>query len=182
MEDYESRRHELYNDLERAIGERSAGTLMTSLPPVEWGDLATKADLDAGLVSVRKDMAAEFKLVRLEMAQLGTELRTEIAQQGAELRGEIAQLGTELRGEMAQQGAELRAEIGGLRLEVVELRTKMDAGFDLMRKDFAGLREEIAGDVNKALLGFSLRLYLGLAGLLVSLAALGFTAAYFLKA
>ena len=171
MEDYESHRYELYNDLERVLGERSASTLMTSLPPNEWAALATKADLDAGLASVRKDMTAEFKLVRTEMAQ-----------QGAELRTEIAQLGSELRGEIAQQGTELRGEIGELRVEVVELRTKVDAGFELMHQVFAGLRKEIAGDVNKALLDFSVRLYIGLAGLLVSIAAVLVAASHLLKA
>lgn len=143
MEDYESRRHELYNDLERAIGERSAGTLMTSLPPVEWGDLATKADLDAGLASVRTDMASEFKLVRLEMAQLGTELRAEIGQLGTELRAEM----TEVRGEM-------------------------NAGFTLVQKDFSALSTQVAAEVRKEVLEFVVKTYLGLAGLLLSVVAL----------
>lgn len=171
MEDYESRRHELYNDLERVLGERSAGTLMTSLPPNEWADLATKADLDAGLTSVRKDMAAEFKLVRTEMAQ-----------QGADLRGEIARQGTELRAEIVQQGTELRGEIGELRVEVVELHTKVDAGFEKLTTDFGSLRNQVAAEVYKALFDLSLRMYVGLAGVVVGVCAAGFALAQLLKA
>jgi hypothetical protein len=38
----ESDRHELYERLERAIGKRSAETMMSLLPPVGWADVATK--------------------------------------------------------------------------------------------------------------------------------------------
>lgn len=59
-------RRDLYDALERRLGEGPAATLMELLPPVGWADVARQSDLVA---------------VRGEMAQLRGEI--------AELRGEI---------------------------------------------------------------------------------------------
>jgi hypothetical protein len=42
----ERRRHGLYEVAKRDWGEEHAATLMELLPPVGWGDVATKRDLD----------------------------------------------------------------------------------------------------------------------------------------
>lgn len=64
----------LFDTLEASLGSRGASLLMAHLPPVGWGDIATRADL----------------------AALGSELRGEMAQ----VRGEMAELRAELRSEM----------------------------------------------------------------------------------
>ncbi len=83
-------RRDLYDALERGLGEGPAATMMELLPPVGWADLARQSDL----VAVRGEIAE----VRGEIA----EVRGEIA----EVRGDIA----EVRGEIVA----VRGEIAGL--------------------------------------------------------------------
>jgi len=73
---------------EEAMGAEIGANMMKLVPPVGWGDIATKTDL------------------RAEMA----ELRSELAELRSELRGEMA----ELRGEMAELRGEMRGLPGGL--------------------------------------------------------------------
>ena len=56
----EHSRHELYQRLERAIGDVAAATLMEYLPPVGWADVATKRDLDVLEHRLRADVRAEI--------------------------------------------------------------------------------------------------------------------------
>ncbi len=77
-------RRELYEALERGLGQGPAATMMELLPPVGWADVARQSDL----VAVRGEMAE----VRGEMA---------------EVRGEMA----ELRGEMARLNARIDAQV-----------------------------------------------------------------------
>jgi len=80
---------------EEAMGPELGANMMKLVPPVGWGDIATKADLRA--LEYRLDTRIDGVVVTL---------RGEMA----ELRGEMAQLRSELRGEMA----ELRGEMRGL--------------------------------------------------------------------
>ena len=73
-------RRDLYDVLEKRLGQGPAGTLMELLPPVGWADVARQSDLVA---------------IRGEMTQLRGELKGEMA----ELRGGI----TELRAEITSQ-------------------------------------------------------------------------------
>ncbi len=79
----ERSRHELFGQLERALGPEAATTLMEYLPPVGWADIATKRDLDASAALTRSEL-------RTEMADLRSELRTEMADLRSELRAEMA--------------------------------------------------------------------------------------------
>ncbi len=81
-------RRELYEALERRLGQGPAATLMELLPPVGWADVARQGDL----VAVRGEMGE----LRGEMA----ELRGEMAELRAELKGEVAELRTEVRGQL----------------------------------------------------------------------------------
>ncbi len=102
----EAERRDLLGALERSLGPAPATTLMELLPPVGWGDVARRADLDAHGVALRG-----------EMAQLRGELKSEMAELRTELKGEMAELRTELKGEMAELRGEivtLSARIDGL--------------------------------------------------------------------
>lgn len=69
----EERRVALMNRLIDALGEEEARTLMESLPPVSWHDLATKDDIDA----LEQRLRAENKEFRGEIAlQLANQTRT----------------------------------------------------------------------------------------------------------
>jgi hypothetical protein len=42
----EEARHGLYTKLEEVLGPEHAATMMGSIPPVGWGDVATRRDLE----------------------------------------------------------------------------------------------------------------------------------------
>ncbi len=81
-------RRDLYDVLEKRLGQGPAGTLMELLPPVGWSDVARQSDL----VAVRGEMSQ----LRGEMAELRGELKGEMAQ----LRVEIAKLSAKIDGQI----------------------------------------------------------------------------------
>ncbi len=110
----EKTRLDLRQELEKLFGTRLADAAMEAMPPLDYQQLVTKADL----------------------ANLGIELRGEMAELRGGLRGEMAELRGELRGGVAGvlgEIAELRGEIAGVRGEISELRgdLKVDMGNQL---------------------------------------------------
>ena len=73
----ESRRHRLYEAARRLIGEEEAATLMEYLPPVGWGDVATRRDLE--LLEARLD--ARIEGLRAEFGELRAGVQQEIREQ-----------------------------------------------------------------------------------------------------
>lgn len=103
----EGARHVLHVKLEQVLGDEEATTLMNSLPPVGWADVATKADLDQFAVRLRTEFQSEIGGLRAE-------LQSEIGALRAELQSEVGGL----HRAMGDIRAELHSEIGGLRGEV----------------------------------------------------------------
>lgn len=86
----EFQRHQIFQWYEEAMGPDRAPIMMDLLPPVGWGEVATKTDL----------IVLEGRL-RGEIAELRGELKGDMA----ELRGDLAVLRGEMlgmRGEMAR--------------------------------------------------------------------------------
>lgn len=54
----EFQRHEVFKWLEEQMGPERAATMMDLLPPVGWGDLATKRDLQTEIGTLRAEMHA----------------------------------------------------------------------------------------------------------------------------
>src|SRR5207249_1782827 len=52
----EAARHRMYQRLEELLGREDAATLMEHLPPVGWGEVATKRDLDHLAVTTNRDL------------------------------------------------------------------------------------------------------------------------------
>ena len=75
----EGARFRLFESAQRQLGHDEAITLMEMLPPVEWSDVATKADLGVLSSELRAEMSQLRGELRAEMAELRGELRTEIA-------------------------------------------------------------------------------------------------------
>ncbi|HUP71342.1 MAG TPA: hypothetical protein VM142_16235 [Acidimicrobiales bacterium] len=86
------------------MGSERATIMMNLVPPVGWGEVATRTEL-----------VALGSGLRGEMSVLGRDLRAEMAVLGSELRGEMA----ELRGEIKAGNAELRGEIKAATSEVL---------------------------------------------------------------
>ncbi len=113
----EEARHRLFGRLEAVLGAEEAATMMAHLPPMGWGEVSTRHDVEGLGVALRGEMAVLGAELRSEMAQLGGELRSDMAElrgDVAGLRGEMAGLRGEmigLRGEMTGLGGTLRAEI-----------------------------------------------------------------------
>ncbi len=105
-------RRDLYEALERGLGEGPAATMMELLPPVGWADIARQSDL----VAVRGEMAQ----LRGEMAELRAELKGEIA----EVRGEIAGLSARIDGQIPKflwANVPIMASVAGLVLAAGKL-------------------------------------------------------------
>ena len=74
----------LHQSLERQIGEEMAGVLMSSLPPFDWNQVATKDDLK--VFATRDEMNLKFADMNVRFVELNAtteiglaNLRTEIA-------------------------------------------------------------------------------------------------------
>jgi len=63
-------RRDLFGALERSLGAVPAATLMELVPPVGWGDVARRADVEAQGVALRGEMAE----LRAEMAELSARI------------------------------------------------------------------------------------------------------------
>jgi hypothetical protein len=98
-----ARRHLLFTEAKRSLGEPAAEVLMDLLPP-NADEIATKTDLRV----LSTELRGEF---RTEMAGLRGELRTEMAEMRTELRTEMAELRTEFRTEMAGMRADVSTQI-----------------------------------------------------------------------
>jgi chromosome segregation ATPase len=145
-------RRELFEALERQLGDGPAAILMELLPPVGWADVARSSELAAQGVAFRGEMAevrGEMAEVRGEMAELRAELKGEMA----EVRGEMAGLRAELKGEMA----EVRGEMAGLRAE--------------LKGELAELRGDVRAQLPK-LITANIASMLGVAGLVLGAAKL----------
>jgi hypothetical protein len=75
-------RHQLHTRLEQVLGADDAATLMASLPPIAWADLATKADLQSELHGLETRLLSEL---RVHTAELRGEFRSEVRTQSRNL-------------------------------------------------------------------------------------------------
>ena len=98
MQVNERDRHDLYEWARGTMGERRADTLMSYLPPVGWGDVATRRDLEL--------LEARF---RAELAEFRTELRTDLAEFRAEMADRFRHQTNMLVGAIAGLGGLLLA-------------------------------------------------------------------------
>ena len=97
----ERTRRDLYTAFEATWGPERAEALMSLLPPVGWGDVATRRDLEVFAERVDGRVTADIATMRTEMAELRTELRTEMAELRTELRTDMADLRTDFHRDLA---------------------------------------------------------------------------------
>jgi len=70
----ERSRHELFLRLEETLGPEAATTLMEHLPPVGWGDVATKRDLDQLAAATKRDVDQLAAATKRDIDQLRIDL------------------------------------------------------------------------------------------------------------
>jgi hypothetical protein len=71
----ERRRHRLFRRLEEVLGPDEAGTLMEHLPPMGWGDVARKSDIETLRLELKGELESRLNsqtktLVTLMSAQV----------------------------------------------------------------------------------------------------------------
>ena len=74
MDVYERSRHQLHQRLREVLGPEEAGTLMASLPPAAYTELATKTDLRRLKEELELKIDATKQELRAEMQQMGRSL------------------------------------------------------------------------------------------------------------
>ena len=87
----ESQRHQLFQWFEEAMGPERAAVMMDLLPPVGWGDLATKRDLDGLRIELQGDMTG-WSAARREDRRVGRHARREDRRLVGTLDGKIGVL------------------------------------------------------------------------------------------
>jgi hypothetical protein len=92
----EASRRRLFDRLEEVLGVDDAATLMGHLPPGDWGEVATRRDVDQLGTELRTEMAA----TRHDLDHLGAQLRTEMQALRFEL---LAALHQEVAGALTAQ-------------------------------------------------------------------------------
>lgn len=133
----ERQRLELHHRLDEALGPDHAATLMDSLPPISWTELATKADL----ADLRAELDLRFDRVDLRFEQI--DLRFEqIDGRFEQIDGRFEQLDGRLTlmdgrfeqidGRFDQVDGRFELEMALLRGELAEFRATLSA--DLMRQ------------------------------------------------
>ncbi len=98
----EEERLTLLSRLTEAIGADAARTIMESLPPMQWDQLATKDDLKA----------LEERLV--------TRFNGEFAKINGEMNGGFAKINGEMNGEFAKVRGEINDLRGSISLEIAK--------------------------------------------------------------
>lgn len=123
----ERARHELYEQARRSLGDDGADTLMELLPPVGWGDIATRRDLDVLRAEVHADIAGFREDVSTQLAGMHAEIagvRTEIASVRGESNAGLAELRSVLENRLRAQTLTIVTTligVGGLLLAVGKL-------------------------------------------------------------
>ncbi len=129
----EGQRLALLHRLCEVLGEEEAKTLMESLPPVHWHDLATKDDLktiEDSQQRLRVEMHAEFANLRTEMSAEFKTLRAENStEMSAEFKTLRAENSTEFKTLRAENSTEMSAEFKMLRAENKEHRGEVALQF-----------------------------------------------------
>ena len=70
----EAARHQLYSKLEHVLGGTEASTLMGYLPPLGWGDVATKDDIRRAEARLEGGFDVHFAQIDVRFSQIETKI------------------------------------------------------------------------------------------------------------
>ena len=124
----DSKRTDIHNCLRDLMGHDMADIMMEFLPPVGWGEVVRRQDVNSLGVALRS-----------EMSVMGSDLHTEIAGVRNELKSDIA----EVRAEIAEVRNELKAEIAELRGEFVAFKQVTEVRFASLEASITSLKNTV---------------------------------------
>ena len=128
----DSKRTDIHNCLRDLMGHDMADIMMEFLPPVGWGEVVRRQDVNSLGVALRS-----------EMSVMGSDLRTEIAAVRNELTAEIAEVRTELTAEIAAVRNELKSDIAQLRGEFVAFKQVTEVRFASLEASITSLKNTV---------------------------------------
>mgnify|MGYP006358279645 CR=1 FL=1 len=93
----EGERYAVHQRMDEVLGTEEANVLMELLPPVGWGDVATKRDLENFANQLRIERLKGEASLPAEMNKMEASLRAGIGKVGGETTALRTELATELR-------------------------------------------------------------------------------------
>jgi hypothetical protein len=85
-------RHQLFTWFEEHMGSERAATMMNLLPPVGWGDVATRRDLELLEVATRRDLELLAVATRRDLELLEARIDARFDQVEARFEAKLGQL------------------------------------------------------------------------------------------
>ncbi|MCY4272921.1 MAG: hypothetical protein OXF00_09785 [bacterium] len=108
------------------LGEEEAETLMESLPPVVWHQIATKDDLSALEQRLRTEMNGQFAAFKAEVIGEFAAFKGEMIGEFAAFKSEVVGEFTAFKGEMIGEFAGFKGEVKGeFALQIARLTRMM---------------------------------------------------------
>jgi hypothetical protein len=105
----EAERHNLRTELGAVMGEGAVATLMDSLPPMDWRELATKTDLAA----LEERMNTKFDALRVEMCAGFTAVDAKFTEMDAKFTAVHAKFKT-VEARITDLGGEMKNDVAKL--------------------------------------------------------------------
>ena len=128
----DSKRTDIHNCLRDLMGHDMADIMMEFLPPVGWGEVVRRQDVNSLGVALRS-----------EMSVMGSDLHTEIAEVRNGLKADIAEVRTELTAKIAGVRNELKSDIAELRGEFVAFKQVTEVRFASLEASITSLKNTV---------------------------------------
>ena len=128
----DSKRTDIHNCLRDLMGHDMADIMMEFLPPVGWGEVVRRQDVNSLGVALRS-----------EMSVMGSDMHTEIAEVRNELKADIAEVRTELTAKIAGVRNELKSDIAELRGEFVAFKQVTEVRFASLDASITSLKNTV---------------------------------------
>ena len=139
----DSKRTDIHNCLRDLMGHDMADIMMEFLPPVGWGEVVRRQDVNSLGVALRSEMSVMGSDLRTEIAGVRNELKAEIAEIRTELTAEIAAVRNELKTEIAGVRNELKSDIAQLRGEFVAFKQVTEVRFASLEASITSLKNTV---------------------------------------
>ena len=92
----DKQRTDVHNCLQDLMGQEMADIMMELLPPVGWGEVVRRQDMNGLGISLRAEMSDTRGDLQREIQAMRHELKTEIQEVRSELKAEIREVRAEL--------------------------------------------------------------------------------------